>query len=65
MGDAILFLTDGLIERRYQSIDEAIAEFARLASRPATDIGQLATALLAGSPSDTGDDTCLVAVSIR
>jgi serine phosphatase RsbU (regulator of sigma subunit) len=65
LGDAILFLTDGLIERRGQPIDEALAEFARLASRPADDIGQLATALLASAPSDTGDDTCLVAVSIR
>ena len=42
-----------------------MAQLARLASRPAADIGELATALLAGSASDTGDDTCLVAVSIR
>ncbi|HEY6791407.1 MAG TPA: SpoIIE family protein phosphatase [Trebonia sp.] len=65
LGDAIIFYTDGLIERRGQSIDESMAQLARLASRPATDIGQLATDLLAGSPSDTGDDACLVAVSIR
>ena len=65
LGDVLLFLTDGLIERRGQPIDEAMAQLARLASRPAGDIGQLATALLASSPSDTGDDTCLVAVSIR
>jgi serine phosphatase RsbU (regulator of sigma subunit) len=65
LGDAIIFYTDGLIERRSQSIDEAMAQLARLASRPATDIGHLATDLLAGSLSDTGDDACLVAVSIR
>jgi serine phosphatase RsbU (regulator of sigma subunit)/PAS domain-containing protein len=65
LGDAIIFFTDGLIERRGQPIDEALAQLALRASRPATDIGQLATALLTSSPSDTGDDTCLVAVGIR
>ena len=65
LGDAIIFFTDGLIECRGQPIDDALAQLARLASRPAADISQLATDLLAGSSSDTGDDTCLVAVSIR
>jgi len=65
LGDAILFFTDGLIERRGQPLDDAIAQLAQLASRPVTDVGELATGLLASAPSDTGDDTCLVAVRIR
>ncbi|HUN31773.1 MAG TPA: SpoIIE family protein phosphatase [Trebonia sp.] len=65
LGDALLLFTDGLIERRGQSIDDGLAELRDVASRPAEDVGQLASRLLASSSSDTGDDTCLVAVSIR
>jgi len=65
LGDALLFFTDGLIERRGQSIDDSLAQLRRVASGPAGDVGELASRLLASSPSDTGDDTCLVAVSIR
>jgi len=65
LGDALLFFTDGLIERRGQSIDDGLAQLRQVASGPATDVGQLASRLLASSSSDTGDDTCLVAVSIR
>jgi serine phosphatase RsbU (regulator of sigma subunit) len=64
LGDALLFFTDGLIERRGQSIDDGLAELRRVAGRPAADVGQLASRLLASSSSDTGDDTCVVAVSI-
>jgi serine phosphatase RsbU (regulator of sigma subunit) len=64
-GDALLFFTDGLIERRGQSIDDGVAQLRQVASHPAADVGQLASRLLAGSSSDTGDDTCLIAVSIR
>ena len=64
-GDTVLFFTDGLIERRDTPIDEAIAQLARLASRPAASVGELATALLTSSSSDTGDDACLVAVRVR
>jgi serine phosphatase RsbU (regulator of sigma subunit)/PAS domain-containing protein len=65
LGDALLFFTDGLIERRGQSIDDGLAQLRQIASCPAADMGQLASRLLASSSSDTGDDTCLVAVSIR
>jgi serine phosphatase RsbU (regulator of sigma subunit) len=64
-GDALLMFTDGLIERRDQSLDDALDALEHLASRPVHDIGTFADYLLAHSASDTGDDACLVAVSIR
>jgi serine phosphatase RsbU (regulator of sigma subunit)/PAS domain-containing protein len=66
LGDTIVLFTDGLIERRDQPVDEALAHLAQLATRhAAADISQFAGKLLAGTPSDTGDDTCLLAVRIR
>jgi hypothetical protein len=65
LGDAVVLFTDGLIERRDQPLDNALEHLARLAARPFTDIGQFADHLLDSAPSDTGDDTCLVALSIR
>jgi hypothetical protein len=65
LGDAVVLFTDGLIERRGQALDDALAHLARLASRPVVGIGEFADWLLASAPSDTGDDTCLVAVAIR
>jgi PAS domain-containing protein len=65
IGDALILFTDGLVERRREPLDHALDQLAQLASRPAGDIGAFADFLLAGAPSDTGDDTCLLAVSIR
>jgi stage II sporulation SpoE-like protein/ANTAR domain-containing protein len=65
LGDAVVLFTDGLIERRDQPLDNALEHLARLAGRSFTDIGQFADHLLGSAPSDTGDDICLVAVSIR
>jgi serine phosphatase RsbU (regulator of sigma subunit)/PAS domain-containing protein len=66
LGDTIVLFTDGLIERRGQPVDEALAHLAQLASAHADDdVGQFAGSLLAATPSDTGDDTCLLAVRIR
>jgi PAS domain-containing protein len=65
LGDALLMFTDGLIERRDQSLDDALQALKHLASRPVHDIGAFADHLLARSASDTGDDACLVAVSIH
>jgi hypothetical protein len=64
-GDALLMFTDGLIERRDQSLDDALHALTRLASRPVDDIGAFADHLLARSTSDTGDDACLVAVAVQ
>lgn len=65
IGDTLILFTDGLIERRGQPLDHALDHLARLAARPAGDIGAFADALLSGAPSDTGDDACLLAIAIR
>jgi PAS domain-containing protein len=65
LGDTLLMFTDGLIERRDEPIDEALATLLQVASRPVGDIGDYADFLLAEAASDTGDDACLVAVRIR
>jgi len=65
LGDTLLMFTDGLIERRDEPIDEALATLLQVASRPVGDVGDYADLLLAEAASDTGDDACLVAVRIR
>jgi PAS domain-containing protein len=65
LGDTLLMFTDGLIERRDEPIDEALATLLRAASRPVGDIGGYADHLLAEAASNTGDDACLVAVRVR
>ena len=65
LGDTLLLFTDGLIERRDESIDDAIAGLIRAASRPVGDIGGYADHLLDQAASNTGDDACLVAVRVR
>jgi serine phosphatase RsbU (regulator of sigma subunit) len=66
-GDTLLFYTDGLIERRADSISDALAEFvaAAAAAGPAgPDLDGHVARILAGAGSDTGDDACLLAVRI-
>ncbi|HJY04145.1 MAG TPA: SpoIIE family protein phosphatase, partial [Streptosporangiaceae bacterium] len=72
-GDTLLLFTDGLIERRGDSIEDVLAEFVAglgpgAAGQP--EAGDLTAAgqadqILASAVSDTGDDACLVAVRIR
>jgi serine phosphatase RsbU (regulator of sigma subunit) len=66
-GDTLLFYTDGLIERRAESISDALAEFAASAvpDDPDADIDTHVAQILASAASDTGDDACLLAVRIR
>jgi serine phosphatase RsbU (regulator of sigma subunit) len=66
-GDTLLFYTDGLIERRAESISDALAEFAAAAvpDDPAADLDRHVAQILASAASDTGDDACLLAVRIR
>ena len=65
LGDTLLMFTDGLIERRDEPIDDALATLLQAAGRPVGDIGDYADLLLAEAASDTGDDACLVAVRIQ
>ena len=65
LGDTLLLFTDGLIERRDEPIDDAIASLLRAASRPVGEIGEYADHLLDQAASNTGDDACLVAVRVR
>jgi hypothetical protein len=75
----LLLFTDGLIERRGESIVDVLEEFvaaivpAPLAAgsgQPGRSGAELTAAaqadrILASAVSDTGDDACLVAVRIR
>ena len=77
-GDTVLVFTDGLIERRGDSIEEVLSEFVatvaagqprgrrrgRRARREPTAAAQ-ADRILASAVSDTGDDACLVVVRVR
>jgi PAS domain-containing protein len=65
LGDTLLLFTDGLIERRDEPIDDALAALVRAASRPVPDVGGYADHLLGQAASNTGDDACLVAVRVR
>jgi PAS domain-containing protein len=65
LGDTLLLFTDGLIERRDEPIDDALAALLRVASRPVRDVGGYADHLLEQAASNTGDDACLVAVRVR
>src|ERR1017187_997523 len=63
--DMLLLYSDGLIERRDRSIDAGLATLVR-AARGIGDPEQLiAAALGALGSTDTDDDTCLLALSVR
>ena len=64
-GDALLLFTDGLIERRDESIEDSMESLLRMASRPLGSVAHYADHLLSHAPSDTGDDACLGAVRGR
>jgi serine phosphatase RsbU (regulator of sigma subunit)/PAS domain-containing protein len=65
IGDILLLFTDGLIERRDQSIDDGLDSLLQLAGRAAdADIGSFADAVVAGAASNTDDDACLVAIRV-
>jgi PAS domain-containing protein len=63
-GDSLLLFTDGLIERRADSISDALREFTAAAVPAGPDAASHADRVLRGATSDTGDDACLVAIRI-
>ena len=63
-GDTLLMFTDGLIERRADSISDALREFTAAAVPSGPDAATHADRILDSVASDTGDDACLVAVRI-
>jgi Stage II sporulation protein E (SpoIIE)/ANTAR domain len=71
LGDTLLLFTDGLIERRGESIDDVLGEFvatlisaAPRAEGPELTAAAQADQVLASTVSDTGDDACLVVVRV-
>jgi serine phosphatase RsbU (regulator of sigma subunit) len=76
-GDTLLLFTDGLIERRGESIIDVLEEFVAVVAaqapapadpsqgQPELTAAVQADRILASAVSDTGDDACLVAVRIR
>src|SRR3984885_10759815 len=65
LGDILLLFTDGLIERRDKTIDDALDSLMQIASRAAAgDIGSFADRIVAEASSNTDDDACLVAIRV-
>ncbi len=64
-GDTLLLFTDGLIERRGDSIVDVLKEFVATLGRSDMTAAAQADQILANAVSDTEDDACLVAVRIR
>ncbi|AXB42089.1 SpoIIE family protein phosphatase [Amycolatopsis albispora] len=62
--DILLLYTDGLIERKGRSIDEAIAQLLTLAETPADSLEATLDTLLTHSNADTDDDTCIVGIQL-
>jgi serine phosphatase RsbU (regulator of sigma subunit) len=71
LGDTLLLFTDGLIERRGDSIEDVLDEFVAAmgaggqAAGPEPTAAARADQVMASATSDTGDDACLVVVRIR
>ncbi|WP_030172184.1 SpoIIE family protein phosphatase [Spirillospora albida] len=63
-GDVLLMFTDGLIERRDGSIEDALARLLRTAVEPSGDLEARLDHLLTHSNADTDDDTCIVGVHL-
>src|SRR5580692_3754258 len=65
IGDILLLFTDGLIERRDKTIDDALGALMQIASRAVPgDIGSFADRIVAEASSNTNDDACLVAIRV-
>ncbi|MFD0345660.1 SpoIIE family protein phosphatase [Kitasatospora aburaviensis] len=65
IGEVLLLYTDGLVERRDLSVEESVDQLLRAAGAPGADLERYLDLLLEVSPSDTDDDTCLIAVRVE
>ncbi|MEU8840587.1 SpoIIE family protein phosphatase [Streptomyces roseus] len=62
--DTLLMFTDGLVERRDSSVEESLAHLVGAAAAGAGDLDHRLDRLLAGSRSDTDDDTCVIGIQV-
>ena len=63
-GDVLLLYSDGLIERRYWSLDDGLAALTTAARTSTGPEGAIAAAVRALGSTDAEDDTCLVALQV-
>ena len=63
-GDVLLLYSDGLIERRYWSLDDGLAALTAAARSSTGPEGSIAAAVRALGSTDAEDDTCLVALQV-
>ncbi|MFG3506858.1 SpoIIE family protein phosphatase [Streptomyces sp. NPDC047821] len=64
-GDTLLMYTDGLVERRDESVQDSLAQLLTNARIPTTTLEQRLDGLLTHSKSDTDDDTCLIGIQVE
>ncbi|MEU6315736.1 SpoIIE family protein phosphatase [Streptomyces sp. NPDC047014] len=63
-GDTLLMFTDGLVERRDSSVQDSLGHLVHAAASCPGDLDQRLDRLLAGSRSDTDDDTCVIGIQV-
>ncbi|MEU6903287.1 MULTISPECIES: SpoIIE family protein phosphatase [Streptomyces] len=62
--DTLLMFTDGLVERRDSSVQDSLGHLVNAAAAGAGDLDARLDGLLAGSRSDTDDDTCVIGIQV-
>lgn len=63
-GDVLLMYTDGLVERRDESVQDSLTQLLEHARVHRSTLEQRLDALLTHSKSDTDDDTCLIGIQV-
>ncbi|MGW0927975.1 SpoIIE family protein phosphatase [Streptomyces sp. NPDC002644] len=63
-GDTLLMYTDGLVERRDESVHDSLSRLLSTARKPTAGLEQRLDGLLTHSKSDTDDDTCLIGIRV-
>jgi serine phosphatase RsbU (regulator of sigma subunit)/PAS domain-containing protein len=63
-GDTLLMYTDGLIERRRDSVELSVQQLLETVQTAATGLEERLDHLLGNSVADTEDDTCLIGVRL-